>query len=320
MAFGRLIVRILTLPCNKLAGKPVTVSATAIIINQVNITEIMLQHKILFVPLVLLVGMSVLFAGCDTNSDTLGPDGGMGTITIQMTDAPIDSADAVNVFIERVEVNNAEDEEGWITISEPQQTYDLLELTNGATAVIGSKELEPGVYHQIRLILSQGGHSVEVDGKAYDMKVPSGPQTGVKVNVNAEIEPDFENIVLIDFDASRSVKKAGNSGMYILTPVVTGSVRAITGNIEGTADPAESRPVVYAIAGTDTLASTIADTSSGDFRIIGLEEGTYDVALAPRNDAYQSAVEEDVSVTAGETAEIGEIALPPAPEEENTGQ
>lgn len=259
-------------------------------------------------PLVLMLGISVLFVGCDTNNGT-GSDGGMGTMTVQMTDAPIDYADAVNVFIERVEVNNAEEDEGWITISEPQQTYNLLELTNGATEVIGTREMEPGIYNQIRLILSQEGHSVEIDGEPHDMKVPSGLQTGIKVNVNAEIEPDFENVVLIDFDASRSVKKAGNSGRYILTPVITGSVKAITGNIEGNVNPADARPVIYAIVGTDTLASTIADTSSGDFRIIGLEEGSYDVALDPRNDIYQSAAEEDVSVTAGGTTEIGTIEL-----------
>ncbi|SHE47156.1 protein of unknown function [Fodinibius roseus] len=277
-----------------------------------------LQNKILSVPLTLLIGISVLVVGCETDDSGLGADGGMGTMTVQMTDAPIDSADAVNVFIERVEVNNAEDEEGWTVLNEPQQSYNLLELVNGATEVIGSSELEPGVYNQIRLILSEGGHSVEVNGEVHDMKVPSGPQTGIKLNINAEIEPDIEYVLLLDFDASRSVVAAGppgNAVKYLLKPVVTAKEEAITGNIEGTADPAESRPVVYAISGTDTLASTIADTTSGDFRIIGLEEGSYEVALHSRNEAYQSVVEEDVSVSVGATAEIGTIELPPATEE-----
>ncbi|WP_372635643.1 DUF4382 domain-containing protein [Fodinibius sp.] len=276
------------------------------------------KNKILSVPLSLLLGISVLVVGCETSDNGLGADGGMGTMTVQMTDAPIDSADAVNVFIERVEVNNAEDEEGWTVLNEPQQSYNLLELVNGATEVIGSSELEPGVYNQIRLILSESGHSVEVNGQAHDMKVPSGPQTGIKLNINAEIEPDIEYILLLDFDASRSVVAAGPPGnpvKYLLKPVITAKEKAITGNIEGTADPAESRPVVYAIAGTDTLASTIADTTSGDFRIIGLEEGSYDVALDSRNEAYQSVVEEDVSVTVGGTAEIGTIELPATSEE-----
>lgn len=271
----------------------------------------MLQNKILNLPLALIFAVAVFFTACD-NSGT-GSDGSMGTMTVEMTDAPIDSADAVNVFIERVEVNNAENEdEGWIVLNEPQQSYNLLELTNGATEVIGSSELEPGVYNQIRLILSEGGHSVEVDGNVHDMKVPSGPQTGIKLNINAEIESDFEYVLLLDFDASRSVVAAGQPGnavKYLLKPVIMAKEKAVTGNIEGVIDPAEANSVVYAIADSDTLASTIADTTNGDFKIIGLEEGSYDVSIDPRNDDYQSETVEDVSVTIGQSNDLGTVEL-----------
>ncbi|GAA5520813.1 DUF4382 domain-containing protein [Aliifodinibius salicampi] len=276
----------------------------------------MLQNKILSLPLVLFFAVAVFFTACD-NSGT-GSDGSMGTMTVEMTDAPIDSADAVNVFIERVEVNNAEnEEEGWIVLNEPQQSYNLLELTNGATEVIGTKELEPGTYNQIRLILSEGGHSVEVGGEVHDMKVPSGPQTGIKLNIDAEIEPDIEYVLLLDFDASRSVVAAGPPGdavKYLLKPVIKAKEKAITGNIEGVVDPAEAQPVVYAIDDVDatepdTLASTIADTTSGDFKIIGLEEGSYDVSIDPRNDDYQSETVEDVSVTIGQSNDLGTVEL-----------
>jgi hypothetical protein len=271
----------------------------------------MLQNKILSLPLTLLFVVAVFFTACD-NSGT-GSDGSMGTMTVEMTDAPIDSADAVNVFIERVEVNNAEDEEeGWIVLNEPQQEYNLLELTNGATEVIGSSELEAGTYNQIRLILSEGGHSVEVNGEVHDMMVPSGPQTGIKLNINAVIEPDIEYVLLLDFDASRSVVAAGQPGnavKYLLKPVIEAKEKAITGNIEGVVDPAEAKPVVYAIANSDTLGSTIADTTSGDFKIIGLEEGSYDVSIDPRNDDYQSETVEDVSVTIGQTNDLGTVEL-----------
>lgn len=89
-----------------------------------------------------------------------------------MYDAPIDSADAVNVFIEKVEVNNSQDTTGWTTIAEPDKLFDLLELVNGAYTVLGEAQLPAGTYHQIRLILSQDGHSVEIGGDVYDMMVP----------------------------------------------------------------------------------------------------------------------------------------------------
>lgn len=280
----------------------------------------MLQNKILSLPLVLFFAVAVFFTACD-NSGT-GSDGSMGTMTVEMTDAPIDSADAVNVFIERVEVNNAEnDEEGWTVLNEPQKIYNLLELTNGATEVIATKKLEPGTYNQIRLILSRGGHSVEVDGESYDMKVPSGSETGVKLNVDVEIEPDYEYVLLIDFDASRSVVAAGppgNAVKYLLKPVpgkgIIATEKAITGNIEGEVEPAEARPVIFAIDDVDatepdTLASTIADTTSGYFKIIGLEEGSYDVAIDPRTDGYQADTLKDVNVTIGQSNEVGTVEL-----------
>lgn len=269
-------------------------------------TNNMLLKKITYIPFALLIGLSILFTGCGTDSGS-----GSGTMTVEMTDAPIDSADAVNVFIERVEVNREGNSEGWVTLNEPQQEYNLLELTNGATTVIGSAELEAGTYPQIRLILSNDGHSVEVDGNIYEMFVPSGAQTGIKLNINAEIEEDIEYVLLLDFDASRSVVKAGQNDQrpYILKPVIKATEKAITGNIEGTATPAEAEPMVYAIAGQDTLASTVADTSNGFFKLIGLEEGTYDVSVNPRNDGYSEKTVSDVEVTVGNTTDIETVDI-----------
>jgi hypothetical protein len=230
---------------------------------------------------------------------------------VQLHDAPT-NYDEVNVLIESVEINNSEDESGWEEISSPQQTYDLLELTNGATEVLGSKELPVGTYEQIRLILSSDGHNVVVDGEEHSMFVPSGAQTGIKLNVNAEIEPDITYTLLLDFDASRSVVERGNqqSGIeYLLKPVISASNKAESGNISGVVDPVDAEPFVYAIADNDTLSSTKADTSDGSFKLIGLEDGTYTVSVDPTNDSYQSEDTAGVEVTVGETNDIGTIEL-----------
>jgi len=95
----------------------------------------------------------------------------------------------------------------------------------------------------------------------------------------------------------------------LLKPVIRAQEKAITGNIAGTVDPADAEPVVYAIANSDTLSSTIANTSNGEFKLIGLEEGTYDVSVDPRNDNYQPETVNDVDVTVEETNEIGTVEL-----------
>lgn len=247
-----------------------------------------------------------------TGCESMGNEADFGTLTVEMTDAPIDSADAVNVAIQRVEVHNQADNEGWVVLNEVNKTYNLLALVNGATTVLGSKELEAGTYNQIRLILAPDGHSIVIEGQEYSMMVPSGAQTGVKLNINAEIEPGIEYTMLLDFDASRSVVQAGQNNpavKYLLKPVITATNKAVTGSISGTVNPVDAQPVVYALAESDTLATTIADTSSGKFRLIGLEEGTFTVIIDPRNEVYQSESVESVKVTVDETTEIGTIEL-----------
>lgn len=246
-------------------------------------------------------------ASCGTDSDT-----SMGSLEVRMHDAPIDSADAVNVSIQQVEINQGSSDDGWSVISSPNQTYNLLELTNGAYEVIGDTTLPAGTYQQIRLVLNESGHSVEVDGQTYNLKVPSGPQTGIKLNVDAEIEENITYELLLDFDAARSVKETGNSQAsdYILRPVIKATNNAVTGAVAGTVDPAEAEPVVYAIQNSDTLGTTVANTSTGEFAIIGLEEGSYDISVNPRNDNYQTVDTSGVDVTIGETNDLETIQIP----------
>lgn len=264
----------------------------------------MLPKKLTTLPFALLFGLSLLFTGC-------AQDGGTGTLEVLLHDAPA-NYDEVNVFIERVEVNNAETDTGWVEINSPQQSYDLLDLTNGAMEVLGSKQLEAGIYNQIRLILSRDGHSVVVDGVEHAMFVPSGAQTGIKLNVNAEIEPDITYTLLLDFDAARSVVVQGTdqSGTeYLLKPVIRATNEAITGNISGTVEPNDVETFVYAISGTETLSSTKVSEVDGTFKLIGLEAGSYTVSVEPVSDNYQTEEISDVEVTVGETNDIGTITL-----------
>ncbi len=270
----------------------------------------MVHQKILGIPFALLLTVALMFAGCNTSPDT-----GTGTLEVMLHDAPADY-EAVNVFIESVEVNNAETDTGWVEINSPQQSFDLLELTNGAMAPLGSAQLEAGTYEQIRLILSRNGHSVVVDGVEHDLFVPSGEQTGIKLNVNAEIEPDITYTLLLDFDAARSVVERGNeqSGIeYLLKPVVRATSEAITGNIAGVVEPVEAEPYIYAIDNSgsepDTLSSTKASDTDGSFKLVGLEAGTYTVSVAPTNENFQSKDTTGVDVTVGETNELGTITL-----------
>lgn len=265
----------------------------------------MLSTKTLRYLLTSVFGLALFIAGCSTS-----PESGMGTLEVRLVDAPIDNAKEVNVAINSVQVNNSETDTGWVTISEPGETFNLLNLTNGAYAVLGEAELEAGTYEQIRLILDSDGNSIVFEnGDTESLFVPSGAQSGLKLNVNAEIEPGFTYTLILDFNASKSVVKAGNSGKYLLKPVIRATNMATTGKIAGTVLPAEARSQVHAIVGEDTLTTTFADTTDGTFELIGLEGGSYTVGFEPREEGFAGKDTTNIEVSVGETNDIGTVEL-----------
>ena len=132
-------------------------------------------------------------------------------------------------------------------------------------------------YEQIRLILNDK-NTVVIDGETFELFVPSGEKTGLKLNINAEIREGIQYTLLLDFDANKSVVKRENQDLYNLKPVVRATNEAITGNVSGTVVPVDARATVYAIQESDTLSTTFADTVSGEFTLVGLEEGSYTVS------------------------------------------
>lgn len=252
-----------------------------------------------------------LLTSCDVADDG-SIDSSKGTLQVYLTDAPGDY-EAVWIDIEavRIHVNEEEDidedDEGWITISDDPMRVNLLELTNGEFEVLGETELEEGNYSQIRLILGEDNEIVK-NGVSHSLKTPSAQQSGLKLNVNTEIEGGEVYTLLLDFDASRSIVEAGNSGKFLLKPVIRTVEFAQTGAIEGDIEPAESLPWVYAIAGADTVAGTRAD-AEGDFRLVGLLPGSYTVAINPSDENLQDEELLDVEVMASDTTDVGSILL-----------
>lgn len=249
---------------------------------------------------------ALLFWGCDSTLDS-GTEG-TGTMLVKLHDAPVDY-DEVNISIARVEVNNTESEgEGWITISEPNEVYNILDLVNGEFEILANVELEAGTYKQIRLILTNE-NTVVIEGESYDLFVPSGVQTGVKLNIDAEIREGIEYTLLLDFDANRSVIQQGETNQYNLQPVIRATNEATTGNVSGTIMQAEARAAAFAISGSDTLSTTFADLESGEFMLIGLPEGSYTVSVEAREDGFESALFNGVEVTLGDTHNLGNVEL-----------
>lgn len=107
--------------------------------------------------------------------------------------------------------------EAWQVVSRECQTIDLLTLRDGVTEAVGVATLPPGRYGQIRLMLVDA--SIVVDGVEHDLAVPSGMESGLKINGGFELLDGGATTVTLDFDAGSSVRYAEGSG-YMLSPVI----------------------------------------------------------------------------------------------------
>ena len=88
--------------------------------------------------------------------------------------------------------------------------------------------------------------------------------------------------ITLDFDAARSVVKQGN-GSYSLKPVIRALSEATSGAIKGAITPFESQPAVFAIIGSDTVATAYTD-EFGKFLIRGFQPVHIQSVLFQRKD------------------------------------
>lgn len=187
----------------------------------------------------------ILFIGCNLSTDTTP-----GVMQVLLTDAPGDY-EAVLIDIQEVRVHRSSDADheksGWVTINDQPVRVDLPGLTNGNTEILGEAELEAGTYNQMRLILGDQNELVK-NGETIPLNTPSAQQSGLKLQLNADVEAGSLYNLLLDFDASRSIVQAGQSGNYNLKPAIRTVSLAEAGAITGSIEPAEALPWVYAIA------------------------------------------------------------------------
>ena len=263
------------------------------------------KEKLFKLSLFLFVAILSLFIwSC---SDSTSPEETQGQILIKMVDSPADY-DQVNIAVSRVEVHkaNSDSSSGWLVINNTPAVYDLLTLRNGASTVLGNKMLDAGHYSQIRLIIGTGSNIV-VDGNAYNLTIPSGMQSGVKLNHAFDIEAGNIYELMLDFDADHSIVKTG-SNEYKLKPVIRLVPTIISGTISGTINPITSFATVSAIKGLDTV-STYADLATGSFKLMALLEGTYNINVIPTNVLYNDTTIVNVNVIAKQNTDLSTINL-----------
>jgi hypothetical protein len=184
-----------------------------------------------------------------------------GKMTVLLTDAPGDFVKAV-VTISSIYVQPGDGENGRVVLRSTPVTTDLLTLANSTSELVKDATLPAGTYSQLRFVIT-GGY-VEVDNGdgttsiyasspdyeglpadaqvAGSLQMPSYAQSGLKVNLpggGVSVAGD-QKVVLVDFDVSRSFgKAAGNSGQWVMSPVLLATDFATTSTLHVTLSRAD---------------------------------------------------------------------------------
>lgn len=282
---------------------------------------------------VILVSMAALLFACSDGSHS-----GNGELSLGITDAPVDDAEHVYVQFSGVVVKPKEGER--ITVNyfdddEPPQpstkTLDLLALQGGLREyLLEGQPLPAGDYSWVRLLVDAEADGVYdsyivIDGAQYELRIPSGDVSGLKINRPFTIHAEKSVDLTIDFDLRKSVVKPNGATfegtpVYYLRPTLRMVATTNAGYIQGSLDaavfsgmacsPPEAGYGVYVYSGSGvtpddvggggvepvtTTKMTLSDSGLYTYRTALLEPGNYTVAATCEADI--DAPESDEAIT-----------------------
>ena len=158
----------------------------------------------------LLLGGSLL-VGCGSD------ESGNGTLRLSITDAPTDAENVAGVYVAITGVEYRTDGSSWQPFEgfgDPY-TVNLLDLTDGKTALLGDFSVEAGTYDGLRFQIdaSENGGDVSnaatyiefTNGSTQPLYVPSGTQSGYKAIGSFTVPVNGSVFITADFDVRKSV-------------------------------------------------------------------------------------------------------------------
>ncbi len=234
---------------------------------------------------------------------------------IFLTDHATPIFDSVFIDIQKLEVKLEDDtmgNDGWVTLSIHAGVYNILRLRNGIDTLFGTGILPNGRLRKIRLTLGTRNSAMK-NGQSFPLTLKSEDREVVADlnSSNFEIDNNGQLMLWIDFDAAQSIQVdnsgSGNSNGYRLRSHINIFSRSNSGRIEGKVLPIAADALVMAINGTDT-AMAVPDDDDGEFKIVGLNAGTYRVFIDGQN-GYMDSTINNIIVRRGEDAHIGTINL-----------
>lgn len=224
-------------------------------------------------PILAAAALPLFLVGC-------GDSGDSGSMTLSLTDGPVDTANKVVVRFDSVTLKPAEGEAIKFEFEEAKN-IDLLTLTGTAsTPLLDNVNLDPGKYEWIRLGVQAEKDNVMdsyielADGSQKELYVPSGSNSGLKLNKGFTVQTGGAVSYTIDFDLRKSITES--NGDYKLRPTLrivdNTEVGSISGTVDATlisnqcvgyvADTATNHGAVYVFTGADVTPVDLQGTNS----------------------------------------------------------
>ncbi|MEJ7930260.1 DUF4382 domain-containing protein [Ramlibacter sp. AN1015] len=196
------------------------------------------------------LAMALLLAACGGgggDSGSIGPPpvaGATGTLSINITDAPIDAAIGAVVQFAGVALKRFGEPETVIAFDVPLR-IDLLSLRPGESLpLLPATSVPAGAYESMRLLIdsapdSLDSHLVLAGGAQRPLYVPAAAASGLRLGQGFTVPAGGLGAFTIDFDLRQSVlPPVSSAGPFPMRPILRLVDNARIGAVAGTVTPA----------------------------------------------------------------------------------
>jgi hypothetical protein len=165
---------------------------------------------------------------------------------------PAGSVKSVDIFVVRIDARAQEptdddaaqdteeaesSKDGWVTVAEPNASFDLMKLADGTNTFLGDAKVAVGSYNGFRLIIDPAKSSITLNDASntviggesiVGLKFPSADKTGLKIKLSGgavDVKEGETSTLVVKFDVSQSFVVRGGSieqNGLLFKPVIRG--------------------------------------------------------------------------------------------------
>ena len=164
---------------------------------------------------------------------------------------PAGSVKSVDIFVVRIDAKAKEptedeaaqdteeaesEKDGWVTVAEPNASFDLMKLADGTNTLLGDAQVAAGSYDGFRLIIDPAKSSVTLNdanntviggNSIVGLKFPSADKTGIKIKLasGVDVKEGETTTLVVKFDVSKSFVVRGTTidqNGLLFKPVIRG--------------------------------------------------------------------------------------------------